>query len=344
LSQTQFRSTVLLALFGAMFAAIGLSGTAAGQRIAGPTPIEVDATPITVFEPRNASQKRFGALEFRGGLVLNSKAKTFGGFSSLYVEPDGSHFVSASDRGTWLRGRIVYRDGRPDSIADAETAPILGPDGRSIESRGWFDAESLTQRDGALYVGLERVEQILRFDYKRDGLMARGEPQPVPPDFKTLRNNQSLECLAAPPKGSLHDDKIIVVTEESLDDAGNHRSFLLKGTDVSRFTVKRHDDFDISDCVMMPPDNLLLLERRFALFRGGLAMRIRQVPLASIKPGALVDGKNLIEADLGYEIDNMEGIGLHRNASGETILTLISDDNFLPFQRTLLLQFALVGD
>ena len=41
---------------------------------------------------------------------------------------------------------------------------------------------------------------------------------------------------------------------------------------------------------------------------------------------------------------NMEGIGLHRNASGETILTLISDDNFLPFQRTLLLQFALVGD
>jgi hypothetical protein len=40
----------------------------------------------------------------------------------------------------------------------------------------------------------------------------------------------------------------------------------------------------------------------------------------------------------------MEGIALHRNASGETILTLISDDNFLPFQRTLLLQFALVGE
>ena len=26
---------------------------------------------------------------------------------------------------------------------------------------------------------------------------------------------------------------------------------------------------------------------------------------------------------------------------GETVLTLISDDNFLPFQRTLLLQFTL---
>jgi hypothetical protein len=73
-------------------------------------------------------------------------------------------------------------------------------------------------------------------------------------------------------------------------------------------------------------------------------MRIRRIPLASIKPGTVIDGTNLIEADLGYEIDNMEGIGVHRNASGETIITLISDDNFLPFQRTLLLQFAVAKE
>jgi hypothetical protein len=166
----------------------------------------------------------------------------------------------------------------------------------------------------------------------------------VPPDFKTLQNNQSLECLAAPPKGSPLSDKLIVVTEQSLDEAGNMRSFLLDGDDAARFSVKRHDDFDVSDCVAMPPNDLLLLERRFALLHGGLSMRIRRVPLSDIKPGAVVDGTKLIEADLGYQIDNMEGIGLHRNASGETIVTLISDDNFLPFQRTLLLQFALVGD
>jgi hypothetical protein len=49
----------------------------------------------------------------------------------------------------------------------------------------------------------------------------------------------------------------------------------------------------------------------------------------------------VIEADLGYEIDNMEGLSVHRNAGGETVLTLISDDNFSNIQRTLLLQFAL---
>ena len=65
---------------------------------------------------------------------------------------------------------------------------------------------------------------------------------------------------------------------------------------------------------------------------------------ATIKPGALVDGNPLIVADLGYQIDNMEGIGLHRNAQGETVLTLVSDDNFSVLQRKLLLQFTLVGE
>jgi hypothetical protein len=338
------RYALALALAGVAVTLFVLSPNASSQGVPGPIRIDVSAVPITTFEPRNPSRTRFGALEFRGGLVLSSNAKTFGGFSELHVDPDGSHFVSASDRGIWLRGRIVYRDGKPAGIADAEMAPMLGADGRSLISHGWFDSESLTERDGMLYVGFERVEKIVRFNYRRDGLTARGEPIPVPPDFKTLENNQSLECLAAPPKGSPLSDKLIVVTERSLDDAGNMRSFLLDGKNVERFTVKRHDDFDVSDCVVLPPGDLLLLERRFALLHGGLSMRIRRIPLASIKPGTVIDGTNLIEADLGYEIDNMEGIGVHRNASGETIVTLISDDNFLPFQRTLLLQFAVAKE
>ena len=63
--------------------------------------------------------------------------------------------------------------------------------------------------------------------------------------------------------------------------------------------------------------------------------------LADIKEGALVDGAPLIVADLGYQIDNMEGIAVHRNAQGETIITLVSDDNFSAIQRNLLLQFTL---
>jgi hypothetical protein len=55
----------------------------------------------------------------------------------------------------------------------------------------------------------------------------------------------------------------------------------------------------------------------------------------------VVDGPVLFDVDLGYEIDNMEGLSVHRSAGGETVLTLISDDNFSAVQRTLLLQFTL---
>jgi hypothetical protein len=34
-------------------------------------------------------------------------------------------------------------------------------------------------------------------------------------------------------------------------------------------------------------------------------------------------------------------LSVHRGAGGETVLTLISDDNFSTVQRTLLLQFML---
>ena len=148
--------------------------------------IEIDATPITSFDNRDASLTRFGDLEFRGGLVLASNNPAFGGLSGIYVEADGSHFIALTDRGSWLRGRIVYRDGRPAGIADAEIAPILGPDGKPLAARGWYDAESLAERDGMLYVGIERVEQIVRFDYRRDGLLARGQPIKVPPDLSTF--------------------------------------------------------------------------------------------------------------------------------------------------------------
>jgi hypothetical protein len=307
------------------------------------TPITVAAEPIASFDSGNASRVRFGALEFRGGLVLKSSERAFGGISGLRLDADGAHFLAVTDNGSWLRGRITYRDGHPSGIADAEMAPLLGQDGKPLAARGWFDAESLENIDGTLYVGLERVEQIVRFNYARDGLAAHGEPLPVPADFKTFKFNKSLECLAMPRAGSPLAGTLIAVTERSLDANGNHRSYLLNGNQAERFSVKRSDDFDVSDCTILPPADLLLLERRYSPLRG-VAIRIRRIPLASLKPGALADGAQLIYADMGFEIDNMEGLAVHKNAAGETILTLISDDNFSMFQRTLLLQFALVGE
>ena len=73
----------------------------------------------------------------------------------------------------------------------------------------------------------------------------------------------------------------------------------------------------------------------------GVGMRIRRVPLGDVQPGATVDGPALFEADMNFQIDNMEGLSVHRAADGALVLTLISDDNFSMIQRTLLLQFTL---
>jgi len=328
----------------ALLAAVGSYSLAGSPRTSPAlTRITVRATPILSFDNRDPSRVRFGELEFRGGLALTSDYEPFGGISALHMEADGSHFLALSDKGSWLRARIVYDNGKPAGIADAEMAPMLGPDGRSLAARGWYDTESFAEADGALYVGIERVEKIVRFDYARDGLNARGQPIEVPADFKTFTYNKSLECLAAPPQGSPLAGTLIAVTEHSLDAQGNHRAYLLNGGQAARFSVKRSGGFDVSDCAILAPADLLLLERSYSPVRG-VAMRIRRIPLGLIKPGALVDGAPLIEADLAYQIDNMEGIGLHRNAAGETIVTLISDDNFSVLQRNLLLQFALVGE
>jgi len=306
-----------------------------------PAQIEVRVRPIAAFEARDPSRRRFGRLEFRGGMELASPYRHFGGVSAIRVGTDGARFLALTDRGYWLRGRIAYDEtARPTGIMDAEMAPILGPDGRPLAARRWWDTESLAEDKGTLYVGIERVHQIVRFD-ARQGLMARGRPIPVPPELKSLPSNGSLEAIEFVPNGLPLAGTLIAVSERGLDPLGNLRAFLIGGPSPGTFSVQRRDDFDVSDCALLPGGDLLLLERRFSLLRG-VAMRIRRIPLGAIRPGAVVDGPVVMFADMGYEIDNMEGLSVHRDAAGGVVLTLISDDNFSPIQRTILLQFTLL--
>ena len=308
-----------------------------------PVRIELRARPILAFEPRDPSRRRFGQLEFRGGVELTSPYKEFGGLSAIRVGRDGAHFLALTDQGRWLRGRITYEGTRPTGVADAEMAPILGPDGKPLAARRWYDTESIAEDGGTLYVGIERVDQIVRFDYGKYGLLARGQPIAVPPGFKKLPYNKSLECLVFVPKGLPLAGTLIAVTERGLDEQGNLKSFLIGGPSPGTFAVRRDDEFDVSDCALLEGGELLVLERRFSWLRG-LAIRIRRIPLTAVMPGALVDGPVVIVADLGHQIDNMEGLSVHRTAAGDVVLTLVSDDNFSPLQRTILLQFALVEE
>ncbi len=302
--------------------------------------VEVNARPIASFDPRDATHVRYGSLEFRSGVVLTSSFKGFGGLSALHLDKTGEQFISLSDKGDWFMGRLVYSGKNLKGVADVKSAPMLGADGKRIAARGWFDTEALAFDGAQAYVGIERVNQILRFDFSKGGIRSRGEPIVVPPALSKLPFNKGIESLVFVPKGRQLGGTLIAISERGLDASGNTIGFLIGGPTPGQFTVLRTNDYDISDAMLLAGD-LLILERKFS-YTKGVGIRIRRVPLASVKTDALIDGPAIFEVDLAYEIDNMEGIDAHVTPDGETVLTMISDDNFSMIQRTLLLQFTLV--
>jgi hypothetical protein len=309
--------------------------------VVAPAKIDVNARPIPSFDTRDRSHVRFGALEYRSGLVLTSPFRGFGGLSGLRMDATGERFIAISDKGAWFTGRIVYQGREMTGLAEVEATPMLGADGRPITARGWYDSEAIALDGSLVYVGLERVHQILRFDFSKGSTRSLGEVVAVPPAMRKLPSNRGIEALVVVPKGSPLAGTLIAISERGLDANGDIIGFLIGGKTPGQFAVRRIGDFDISDAALLPSGDLLVLERKFS-WLSGIGIRIRRIPLVSLRPGALVDGPSIFDADLGEEIDNLEGIDAHVTAEGETVVTMVSDDNFSMIQRTLLLQFTLM--
>jgi len=107
--------------------------------------------------------------------------------------------------------------------------------------------------------------------------------------------------------------------------------------------VKRNGNFDITDGAFLPDGDLLLLERSYTMAEG-VKMRLRRIYGESIARGAVADGPVLLEADMSYQIDNMEGLDIWRRGDGAQVVSLISDDNHSILQRNLYLEFILHED
>jgi hypothetical protein len=309
--------------------------------VATPVSIEVNARPIASFDRSDRTRLRFGSLEYRSGLALTSRFPGFGGLSGLRLDAKGERFISFSDEGAWFTGRIAYRGREMIGLDDVEAAPMLGSDGQPITAHGWFDSESIALDGPRVYIGLERVNRVLRFDFSKGFTRSLGEVVPLPPAARKLPCNKGLEALVFVPRGLPLAGTLIAMSERGLDARGNLIAFLVGGPTPGQFSVRRTGSYDISDATLLASGELLVLERKFSLI-AGVGIRIRRIALGSVAPGAVVDGPAIFEADIGDEIDNMEGIDAHVTPEGDTVLTMVSDDNFSMIQRTLLLQFTLL--
>ena len=163
--------------------------------------IEVHARPIPSFDRNDHTRVRFGELEYRSGLILTSPFPGFGGLSGIGLDAKGERFISFSDHGNWFTGRILYQGREMTGLAEVEAAPMLGPDGKPIQTRGWFDSESIAVDGSFVYIGLERANQVLRFDFSKGFTRSRGEIVRLPPAASRLPRNKGLEALVFVPKG-----------------------------------------------------------------------------------------------------------------------------------------------
>ena len=303
-----------------------------------PTAVRVRSFPIDTFEPRDKAKSRFNMVQFRGGLELQSDFKGFGGISGLRLDRSGEKLTAITDAGLWLTARTTRENGRLTGLTDATMAAILGPGGKPLATTGDWDAEALAMDSNTAWIATERTNRIYRFPFARDGIMAEGQPIAVPDGIKTLRFNRGIEAMGLFPRSSPFAGRLLAIAERAVIAGEDTPAFIL-GPEPIKFQVRRTNDFDITDLDFLPDGSLLVLERWFTPMRG-LGMRVRRIDPVTIKPGATVDGPIVVSGDLGFQIDNMEGLSVWQNASGETMLSIISDDNFSLFQRTLLLDFA----
>src|SRR5688572_23951447 len=93
-------------------------------------PLEITARPLEHFAKLNPAQRRFGRLEYRGGLVLTSEQSDFGGLSDLVMSRDGQRILVISDQGHWVSADIVYDGARLAGLRSARIGPLRSSRGQ----------------------------------------------------------------------------------------------------------------------------------------------------------------------------------------------------------------------
>ncbi len=303
-------------------------------------PIDISARAIRQFRI-GSDENRFGPLEFVGGLELTSGSRDFGALSSFRFLTPGGDFIGVADTGYWFFGTVARdAEGRPSGFQDFRMQQMFDREGK-LSNRKWeVDAEGLAIKDGVATVGFERDHRVAQFRIEPDAM----KPAVKELDFlipkRELSQNRGFETVAhAHPYGQ-HEGGLVVVTEKSLDKDGNIFAAIIEGPNKGIFTVRRNGEFDITDGAFLPNGDLLLLERSFSMATG-VKMRLRRIYGESIAKGAVADGPVLFEADMGYQIDNMEGLDVWTRVDGAQMVSLLSDDNHSLLQRNLYLEFVL---
>jgi hypothetical protein len=285
------------------------------------------------LDPGDPAHVKVGALTFLGGLSLSSSDGAFGGFSSMSV--NGDRFTLLSDGGNIVRFTLdrQFRVSAPD-FADLPAGPGLG------WTKSDRDSESMAvdPASGAVWVGFERANEIWRYG---PGLTAPAA-HIAPPAMAGWAENGGAESLVR-----LRDGRFLVIaeTDRRRHSGGARNALMFSGDPVAgtgtgfRFGYLPPDGFDPSDAVELPDGRVLVLNRRIALPFTWSA-KLTLIDPKAMKPGAILRGQEIATLGPPLNVDNFEGLAVTKEGDA-TILWMVSDDNQLILQRTLLMKFRL---
>lgn len=307
-----------------------------------PPPAEAQEKPLAIqssqltFKLDDPAATRIGRLVWRGGIEMKANSLNFGGWSDLHVAPDGRALTSISDEGAWLTATIDYdAKGNLAGLGSAKIGQLRGLDDKPIQKKSEADAEAMTRLpDGSWLVGFERRHRLWHYG----ALDATPLPIEGPADIGRQPNNGGIEALTA-----LADGTVIAISEEYSLKPETVMGWIGRPAGSDRYTWSAFSyatipDFRPTAIATLPDGSFVTLERAFDVVRG-VRVRVMRFDAAELEPGATVKAEELAFLASPYPVDNLEGLSSSRGMRGETLLWLISDDNFNPLQRNILMLF-----
>ena len=283
-------------------------------------------------------------LVWRGGIEMQSPVDTFGGLSGLGFTGAEGRLAMVTDRGNFVTGQLIYDEAqRPLSLVGVKIEPIQNSKGDELPRAFVRDAEALAviERDGApaaVRVGFENLTRVADFTLADGKPTGAAREVTIPGWLTDTRTNESLEAVCIAPAASPIAGSTLLLTEGVIDDDGQHSAWLLGQNDKGSLSYASSEGTNPADCAFLPNGDLLVLERGIAFL--AFSMKLKRVPAAEVRPGAHMQGEVLLEAS-GQDVDNMEAVAVHPGPDGSTRITLVSDNNFNEWERSLLLEFSL---
>ncbi|TNE57063.1 MAG: hypothetical protein EP340_09835 [Alphaproteobacteria bacterium] len=340
------RKPSFAAIFTALTALL-LAGPAGAAEPPSPFAISSSSTPVPMTS-EDPDENRIGALIYQGGVEIQSPNDNFGGLSGLLVSPDLTRFLAVTDKGAWVSGQIVIERGKLKAVRNLELASILDKDGEPLlgkKKKG--DAESLTGNwpEGApapskVFVSFEQNHRIEEYNFGEAGFKARPKPRPLPKKVSKASHNSGLESVEW---DGTEDENLLAFVEEPFKDKDTIAGWFIGKTDAFSLKLIPHGSYKMTDLGRLPNGDYLTLERRFSPL-GGVGAEIRRLPASSITKDARLDGEVLAQLAPPLTVDNMEGMSVRLDQEGRTLIFIVSDDNFNPLQRTILLMYELKSD